>query len=310
LAEEVNASERTQVIDISAPESVSTESEDFGSMLARLSREIGDDLPPATGADAGARAATMTLDEDAPVSPRTHYRRVTQAPPAPTPAPTRPSRPSPPEFLPPPDARLAALGLPPELVPSTAAAGDLRGALVQRLAQLPAPPMLPTCAGVVVAVVGIGTAPIALARRLADEMELEGDSIVLATPEPVSDLSHPDEAAVFRRGLRRRADPTIVACSTGPGRAQLGWAHRMLDKLEPTLTWAVVESSCKAEDVGHRVALLGGVDVLALTGLADTTSPAAVLSLGIPVGRIGATPATPAAWADLLIERLERANET
>ena len=35
-------------------------------------------------------------------------------------------------------------------------------------------------------------------------------------------------------------------------------------------------------------------------------SPAAVLSLGIPVGRIGATPATPAAWADLL-DRTPRA---
>ena len=109
--------------------------------------------------------------------------------------------------------------------------------------------MLPRAAGVVVAVVGIGTAPIALARRLADEMEVDGDNIVLATPEPVSELSHPDEAAVFRRGSGGATEPTIVACSIGPGRAQLGWAHRMLDKLEPTMTWAVVESSCKAEDI-------------------------------------------------------------
>jgi hypothetical protein len=184
---------------------------------------------------------------------------------------------------------------------------DVRTALVQRLAQLPAPPRVPRAAGVLIAVVGIGTAPIALARRLADEMEIEGDHIVLATPEPVSELSHPDDAVVFRRNCRRRAEPTIVACSTGPGRAQLGWAHRMLDKLEPTITWAVVDASCKAEDIGHRVALLGDVDALALTSLADTVSPAAVLGLGVPVGRIGATPATPAAWADLLVERLDRA---
>ena len=80
----------------------------------------------------------------------------------------------------------------------------------------------------------------------------------------------------------------------------------MLDRLEPTITWAVVEASCKPEDIGHRIALLGGVDVIALTGIADTISPAAVLQLGIPVGRLGATPATPAAWSDLLMERLER----
>ena len=46
--------------------------------------------------------------------------------------------------------------------------------------------------------------------------------------------------------------------------------------------------------------------MLALTGIADTVSPAAVLNLDIPVGRLGATPATPAAWADLLMQRLER----
>ena len=80
----------------------------------------------------------------------------------------------------------------------------------------------------------------------------------------------------------------------------------MLDRLEPTITWAVIEASCKPEDIAHRVDLLGGVDVLAVTGVADTVSPAAILGLNIPVGRVGAQHATPAAWADLLMERLER----
>jgi hypothetical protein len=184
--------------------------------------------------------------------------------------------------------------------------GDLRTALCQRLAQLPPPPMLPRTSGVVIAIVGIGTAPIALARRLADELDIDPEHVLLATPEAMSDVSHPEEAEAFRRSCRRRAEPTIVACSIGSGRAQLGWAHRILDRLEPTITWAVVEASCKPEDVGHRIALLGGVDVIAMTGIADTVSPAAVLGLGIPVGRIGANPATPAVWADLLMERLER----
>jgi hypothetical protein len=223
------------------------------------------------------------------------------AAPAPTPTPTPTPTP-----MPGADRRLLALGLPPELVPSAAASNDVRTAIVQRLAQLPPPPMIPRSAGVLVAVVGIGTAPIALARRLADEMDIDPEHIVLATPEPVSELSHPDEADAFRRSCRRRNEPTVIACSIGAGRAQLGWAHRMLDRLEPTITWAVVEASCKPEDIGHRVSLLGGADVIALTGIADTVSPAAVLQLGIPVGRLGATPATPAAWADLLMDRLER----
>ena len=69
---------------------------------------------------------------------------------------------------------------------------------------------------------------------------------------------------------------------------------------------AVVEASCKPEDIGHRVSLLGGADVLAITGITDTVSPAAILRLNLPVGRIGPTPATPATWADLIMERLER----
>ena len=90
--------------------------------------------------------------------------------------------------------------------------------------------MLPRSPGVVVAVVGIGTAPIALARRIADELEIDPDHIVLATPEPVSELSHPDEAQTFaselapasgtdRRGVQHRcraarSSAGRTACST------------------------------------------------------------------------------------------------
>ena len=251
---------------------------------------------------------------DGPVSPSAHYRRVTTEPAAPTVAaapatmPVVMPAPSAPGITPLPqaDPRLLALGLPIDLTPSTAVTGDLRTALCQRLAQLPPPPVLPRTTGVVIAIVGIGTAPIALARRLADELDIDPAHVLLATPEAMSDVSHPEEAEAFRRSCRRRAEPTIVACSIGSGRAQLGWAHRILDRLEPTITWAVVDASVKAEDIGHRIALLGGVDVIAMTGVADTISPASILGLGIPIGRIGSNPATPAVWADLLMERLER----
>ncbi len=307
LVDEVNEIEREQVIDLSepAPPTVSTEHADFGTMLANLTRELDEEE---------ASMPTTTLN-DGPVSPSAHYRRVTAEPTAPTatapatvPTPVVAPAPAVPGTTPLPqaDPRLLALGLPMELAPSTAVTGDLRTALCQRLAQLPPPPVLPRTTGVVIAIVGIGTAPIALARRLADELDIDPAHVLLATPEAMSDVSHPEEAEAFRRSCRRRAEPTIVACSIGSGRAQLGWAHRILDRLEPTITWAVVDASVKAEDIGHRITLLGGVDVIAMTGIADTISPAAVLGLGIPVGRIGSNPATPAVWADLLMERLER----
>jgi hypothetical protein len=317
LADDVSVNEREQVIDLSdmmtpAAPSISTETRDFGAMLQDLSRQLDEE-------ELGEPVVEPDPVIDPPVSPQAHYRRVTTdqvaSPTVAAPMPTLPAptpQPAPPRTAPAPrhdvssDARLRALGLPHELVPSQAAAADLRTALFQRLSQLPPPPMIPRMAGVVVAVVGIGTAPIALSRRIADELEIDPDHIVLATPEPMSELSHPDDAAMSRRSWRRREEPTVVACSIGAGRAQLGWAHRMLDKLEPTVTWAVVEASCKPDDIAHRVSLLGGVDVLALNGIADTVSPASVLGLGIPVGRLGSKYATPAAWADLLIERLEQ----
>jgi hypothetical protein len=308
LAEEINAVEREQVIDLGEQFRVSTETPDFGSMLAHLTRDLGNAnvanvasngngngaAPPAQTARPGS-VVTLPVDEP-PVAPREHYRRVTTDPGAPaTPMPARQL-----------DPRLVALGLPPALIPALSASTDLRNALYQRLAMLPPPPQLPRTQGVVVAVIGIGTAPISLAQKVADELDIEADQIVLATPESMSELSHPEEADAFRRGCRRRNSPTVVALSIGPGRAQLGWAHRMLDRLEPTITWAVVDASCKPEDIEHRIELLGGVDVLALTGASDTISPAAILQLDIPIGRIGSKHATPAAWADLLMERLER----
>jgi hypothetical protein len=337
LADEVSADEHEQVIDLGEP-ALSTEREDFGQMLSRLTQALDEeealDIPTGqgpTGRPTWQMPTEPTVNEpvveDRPVNPNAHYRRTTpdltaptmhvpQPAPAPATAPPPMPRPipqqtppqifvTPPPSMPRPDERFVALGLPPELVPSTVVE-DVRTALFQRLAQLPPPPQMPRVSGVVIAVVGIGTAPISIARRLADELEVPGENVILATPEAMSDLSHPEEAEAFRLGVRRRSEATVVACSIGPGRAQLGWAHRILDRLEPTITWGVVDASCKPEDIQHRVSLLGGIDVLALTGVADTVSPAAILSLGIPVGRIGSNHATPAVWADLLMERLER----
>jgi hypothetical protein len=213
---------------------------------------------------------------------------------------------SPPEAVPAVDPRLLELGLPAELAPATPVTGDLRTELWERLSQLPPPPPLPRTRGAVIAIIGVDDAPNALARRLAEELDIEPEHVLLSTPETLGDLSSTEGAEAFRRSCRRRAEPTVVACSVGAGRAQLTWARRLLERLQPTVAWAVIDASVKLEDVRHRVELLGRVDVVALSGIADTVSPAAVLSLGIPVGRIGSNRATPAVWADLLAERLER----
>ena len=78
----------------------------------------------------------------------------------------------------------------------------------------------------------------------------------------------------------------------------------MLDHLEPTVTWAIVDTGSKREDIAYRIEELGGVDVLALDGLEETVSPATALEIGIPVGRLEHEHASPLTWTELLLERL------
>lgn len=211
-----------------------------------------------------------------------------------------------------PENALARLGLPARLVPRGVELRQLRGALIESLSRLPAPPLLPDAPGVVVVVVGTGAQPLLLARDLADELQLDPDRVVLATRHPLGDgipawlqVCDPEAAEERRRSWRRRPYPTLVALSMPPGREQLAWAREMLDQFEPTCTWAIVEAGWKGEDVRHWADTLGGLDVLALTRLSETVSPAAVLDLGIPVGRIDGRPANPVTWAEHLLGRVE-----
>ena len=98
-----------------------------------------------------------------------------------------------------------------------------------------------------------------------------------------------------RRSSRAACRPAPAGCA---GRASI------LDELEPTITWGIVDAGAKREDIAYRLDALGGVDVLALDGLDGTVSPAAPLELGIPVGRLGLELASPLTWTELLLERM------
>jgi hypothetical protein len=211
-----------------------------------------------------------------------------------------------------PENVLARLGLPARLVPRGASRSELRGALVQSLAELPPSPALPDANGVVIAVVGTGASAVLLARELCAEYGLDEERIVLATQEPLGEgipawlqICDGSTAEERRRSWRRRTQPTIVAVSLPPGRDALPWARDILDRLEPTVAWSIVNAGWKTEDVRDWIECLGGVDTLALANLDDTVSPAAILDLGVPVGRIEGKPATPLAWAELLLARMQ-----
>ncbi|HET9442185.1 MAG TPA: hypothetical protein VFO65_02610 [Acidimicrobiales bacterium] len=223
---------------------------------------------------------------------------------APAPLPSVPSGPSAPSSL-------AALGVPEAYLAALDGAGDLTSGLQRAFSQLPEPPSLPVCGGAVLAVVGDGRRALALARDLAAELGLEPADVLLASPaasptEVPAWLCIPNAAvaAERRRSWRRRPRPVVVAVeSAGLTRGQ-SWARHVLDALEPSAVWAVVHAGRKTEDVAAWADALGGVDVLAVEDSGDTTSPAAVLGVGVPVGRLDGRAATPARWAALLAERL------
>ena len=209
------------------------------------------------------------------------------------------------------ETRLSRLGLPARLIPRGAAPTALKGALVESLTRLPPIPSVPSGLGVVIAVVGDGASPVPLARELAQDLGLDPDDVVLATHEQLGfgipawlQMSDGPTAQERSRSWRRRARPTIVACSLPPTARGLRWAREILDHLEPTITWAIVDAGAKREDIAHRLDALGGIDALALDGLDDTVSPAAALELGVPVGRLAQEHASPLTWAELLLERM------
>jgi hypothetical protein len=284
---------------------VSTQSSSFAALLSRLGDDIGalgDDEVPG---EVPAGEVTVARAPDAPVQ--------AQAADAGAVAVRPPAEVAVPEEVPEqgPAAELARLGLPSHLRPS--GVGDqLHTALRASLSRLPTAPPAMNRAGGVLAVVGPLAQALDVARQIAEELALPvATSVAVATAGTATHdvaerqvLHDAAQAAERRSTWRRRSNLTVVAVDaplTASGAAE---ARAFLAALSPTATWGVIEATRKAQDVGSWTRALGGVHALALTELEETSDPAAVLELGIPVSRLGGRPATPRAWATLLTGRL------
>lgn len=316
LVDQVSADERAV-----APR-ISTESEPFAAVMERVARDAGLPSAPAPVAE--------TLGEDEDTDDVTDAEFVPQQPLSPAPvlpaaappvvapvaAPTVPSAPAvvAPLHRSVPSNQVGALvkmGLPATFVPAIPSPAAAEGALRASLSRLPSAPAMPKGIGSVVAVVGERQAALALARDLSAEAGLDPDAVTIATrkrlpartPENLV-INGSDDALEKRRSWRRRERPSVVVIDTDLCGDKPAWAYHVLAALEPEATWGVVEATRKTEDVAAWMMGLGGVDALAVNDLDATTSPAAVLQLDIPVGRIDGRPASPSLWAALLTERL------
>jgi hypothetical protein len=208
--------------------------------------------------------------------------------------------------------QLARLGLPPHLVPTDTGSAALYPTLLKSLEAAPQAPAVTNRAGNVLAIVGPLPQALEAARSLARDLGLPlGSAVVVATshrgltdvPERqvLRDL---DTAQTQRAAWRRRRNLTIVAVDAPMTAVGASQARAYLSVLEPSLTWGAVEATRKTPDVGAFARAVGGLDALAVSAVEETSDPAAVLELGIPVARLGGRSATPAAWAALLTGRL------
>jgi hypothetical protein len=295
---------------------VSTEGSTFAAFLADLDAATGGPATPAAPPAAAPTAPPVpSLAEPAPAAPGVvdiPTARGAQAPavvapsalPVHNPFGRAPGHPTV-------SGQLARLGLPEHLQPATADAA-VYPALLESLRCLPEAPEPANQAGAVLAVVGPLAQSLQTARALARELNLPVASAVVAatTHRALTDLPErqvlrdADQAETRRATWRRRRNLTIVAVDAPMTAAGALQARVYLQALEPTTTWGAVEATRKPYDVAGFARAVGGFQALALSAVDDTSDPAAVLELGIPVARLDDKPATPSAWAALLAGRV------
>ncbi len=188
---------------------------------------------------------------------------------------------------------------------------DVAPVLLRAFSALPAPPRPPRRSGSVIVIVGDAERAPAFASELAADLGLDPDEVPLACPArtarrvPARLLIRNSETASERApGWRRRHGPTVVAVVAPVNAPQRAWAHHMVKALRPTALWGVVDATVKSADITAWSEALGGLDALVLTGTEQTTTPADVLTTGIPVARIDGMPATSEQWTALMTARL------
>lgn len=288
---------------------MSTDGEAFAAVLDRIARSTQVDDGPAPEPD---DEPFRSFAETAPTAPA--ERPAT--PPTPgTTATSRARRARTPARSPRRDAvldheALARLGLPGALLQATTPGTDRLSALLRLAERFPRADRLPRAGGTVVALVGDRCGMERAVAWVHDQLGLPPERLMLASRTEggvfpaVRRIATYDDAADHRRSWRRTPRPTLVVVDEPIGIRGTTWARHVLDALEPSAVWAVVDAQRKPEDVVEWGERIGGIDAVALHRTAETTSPAAILATGLPVGLIDGETATPARWAAVLDERL------
>ncbi len=197
---------------------------------------------------------------------------------------------------------LRAAGFPEHLLPRAPLATD-QSTIEAVFASLPEPPPLPSEPGGLVAVVGSAGLVRPIANAVALAVGCPRDEVAVASTTASDRHARPEyrartaaQAASLSPGWRRDR-VGIVAVYAPPLGADQRWTRQVLRALRPSCVWGMTAATTKPDDVRRWIAAIGGVDALVMTEVGATATPAAILSLGIPVARLDDEPATPARWA-------------
>ena len=281
---------------------LSTDSETFADVLARLTKTVGPQAPaPAAAAPTRAELVPEPI-RGRPVfaAPAAQHNRA-------TPARRRPRQESLPALS---MHDLRGLGLPPALL-ADAGNGDLLGTLVGALRALPPAPPVPNGAGVIVAVVGDGDVAWDAGVQVVRSIGLDERAMVYVTAgqapariAPARRVTGIEQLATRLDRWRKRATPTVAVLDAPMSVQSAWWNRRALATLRPQGVWLVVPATRKTADVAGWVHRLGRADALIVTDVDSSADPASVLQLGVPVALLDGRPATPGAWAGVLVDRL------
>lgn len=202
---------------------------------------------------------------------------------------------------------LRAAGFPEHLLPRAPLLPE-HSTIEAVFAALPEPPPLPSEAGGLVAVVGSAGLVRPVANAVALTVGCPRDEVAVASTTASDRHARPEyrartaaQAAAMSPGWRRDR-VGVVAVYAPPLGADQRWTRQMLRALRPSCVWGMAGATTKPDDVRRWIAAIGGVDALAVTEVAATATPAAILSLGIPVSRLDDEAATPARWASVVAD--------
>ncbi len=205
---------------------------------------------------------------------------------------------------------LAGLGMPGHLAELVDGPDAYSGVLRALAATEPAP-AAPDRPGDVLVIAGELAHVMPVARQVVQQLGLEETQLLLAGPSCAGTGIHasrriesPEDAERRARRMHRADAAHVVVVDAPVSGADGAWIRAVCDALDATAVWAVVDATRKTSDTRRHLDALGDVEAIVVHGVANTTDPASVLGLDLPIVSLDGRPATRRAWATLICERL------